>query len=140
MTEQQPRFNSILLVDDEKFILRILADTVGPLATHLLQATNGREALKQLATEKPDMIISDIMMPEMNGLELLQAIRLDPRLNEIPFILLTVKDTTQDFLDGYASGADYYLPKPFDYPQLIRAIETALEVRKERTDQSRASG
>lgn len=130
MEEKTVHFQKILIVDDERFIIKILQESLKGLSDTILTASNGQEAMQVAERERPEMIISDIMMPEMNGMELLQAIRENPTTCLIPFILLTVKDTTQDFLDGYDSGADYYLTKPFEYPQLIRSLETALRVRE----------
>ncbi|MBN2382749.1 response regulator [bacterium] len=136
MSQDKKRIDKVLIVDDEKFVLKILADTLSNLCHDIIFASNGQEALEKIQTTCPDLIISDIMMPVMNGIDLLKAIRENQQTCHLPFILLTVKDATLDILDGYHSGADYYLPKPFDYNQLVEALDFAIAARKEKNDRT----
>ncbi|MFC1850787.1 response regulator [candidate division CSSED10-310 bacterium] len=124
------KFKLILIVDDEELILNMLSEVLAEMSERIVTARNGQQALETARSEKPDLIISDIMMPEKTGLELLQDVRNDEKLVDVPFILLTVKDSTRDLLNGYSKGADYYLPKPFDYKNLCDAIQRAVVVRK----------
>ncbi|MFC1849805.1 response regulator [candidate division CSSED10-310 bacterium] len=117
------KVGKLLLVDDEKFILALLQDILRDIADVIITAHNGREGLKKVKTEKPDIVISDVMMPEMNGYQFLQAVRESPETMNLPFILLTVKDQPVDIKRGRAFKADYYFTKPFDQIQLIKAIE-----------------
>lgn len=136
MSEQVSKIHTVLLVDDEKFILRILSDTMTTHAENIITARNGQEGFDKAVDERPDLIISDVMMPVMNGIEFLQQIRKNEITKDIPFILLTVKDTTQDMLVGYEHGADYYLPKPYQLSELLEAIDRAVTIRRERSSRN----
>jgi DNA-binding response OmpR family regulator len=129
MSETELKFKSILLVDDEQLIISMLSDILSDTADKIITAENGKEGLEKIQSEKPDIIISDIMMPEMNGFEFLKAVRENKEYDDIPFIFLTVKDTTRSIINGYDLGADYYLPKPFETKTLLHALEKAVYVR-----------
>jgi twitching motility two-component system response regulator PilG len=79
---------------------------------------SGKEALQALKTQKVDLALLDIMMPEMNGFEVMQALKAIPECKGIPVIMVTAKDQDSDVLHGYQSGADYYITKPFTVKQL----------------------
>ena len=97
---------------------------------HVLTATNGKEGMELANKYIPDIIISDVMMPEMDGIEFCKQIKRDIRTCHIPVILLTAKDSIQDKEDGYRSGADSYLTKPFSIRLLNSRILNLLETRK----------
>jgi CheY-like chemotaxis protein len=114
----------LLVVDDNKdilFNLRILLVTKG---YEVKSATNGQNALKLLlSTEKtPEVIISDIKMPKMNGYEFFAAVSAHPKLNQIPFLFLTAKSTPEDIRLGKMLGVDDYITKPFNEEDLIASI------------------
>jgi DNA-binding NarL/FixJ family response regulator len=117
MSEKQ-----ILLVDDEpgirESVQAYLEDTEG---WNVSVASNADEAWKKLESRVPDLIISDIMMPEVNGYEFLAKLREDPRYRAIPVVFLTARGMTSDRIQGYESGCDAYLSKPFD-PEELEAI------------------
>ena len=117
----------ILVVDDNTDIVAIVQTILEANGYEVMAAYNGAEALAQLATHKPDLMVLDIMMPEMSGLEVLERIRETPSLARIPVILLTAKDEDEDLLSGYQSGANYYIPKPFTSEQLLYGIRLVLE-------------
>ena len=96
----------------------------------ILTATNGKEGLEQAQKYIPDIIISDIMMPEIDGIELCKLVKEDIRTSHIPVILLTAKDSIQDKEEGYESGADSYLTKPFSAKLLNSRVHNLLESRK----------
>lgn len=113
---------TILLVDDNADFRNFLAYSLS--ATYnILQAGNGREALKVMETENPDLVISDVMMPQMDGLELCTAVKTDIRFSHIPVILLTAKAGEQFQLEGLEHGADDYISKPFSMDILKIRIE-----------------
>ncbi|MBN2381519.1 response regulator [bacterium] len=122
-SEERIKVNKILLVDDEKFILSLLIDILEDRAHTIITASNGKEALDMVRMEKPDLVISDVMMPIMNGFQLLVEIRANPETEELPFILLTVKDSPVDIKRGLTFKANYYFPKPFDDVQLLKAVD-----------------
>ncbi|MDR1886422.1 MAG: response regulator, partial [Prevotellaceae bacterium] len=102
----------ILVIEDNADICEYVADSLA-LEFTVITAINGREGLEQAFQHIPDIIVSDIMMPEMDGIELCRSVKEDVRTSHIPVILLTAKDTIRDKEEGYESGADSYLTKPF---------------------------
>jgi signal transduction histidine kinase/ligand-binding sensor domain-containing protein/DNA-binding NarL/FixJ family response regulator len=121
--------NLILIVEDNAdmrmYLERILSDQF-----KVLTAKDGEEALRKASEYIPDLIISDIMMPVMDGLELLRALRKNDHTNHIPIILLTAKYTESHVLEGYKTGADDYITKPFSEEMLKIRIENILSSRK----------
>lgn len=97
---------------------------------HVLQAENGKEGFEIARKEEPDLIISDIMMPEMNGLDLCRKIKNNLYTSHIPFVLLTAKGEVEDFVEGLEIGADDYISKPFNIEILIAKVTGIIENRK----------
>jgi two-component system cell cycle response regulator len=116
---------SILLVDDEKDILDYLAIILG-VKYQVVTAQSGKEALEILAKEAVQLIICDIMMPEMDGLELCRKIKSNFEYSHIPIILLTAKNTIQSKVEGLELGADAYIDKPFSNEYLQAQIASLL--------------
>lgn len=119
----------ILIVEDNTELLDYMKDV---LQNHfrVAKARNGKEAYDQVFSLYPDLIISDIMMPEMDGIELCSKLKNDVRTSHIPIVLLTALDTIKDRIAGINSGADTYIPKPFNDELLIVQIDNLLELRK----------
>jgi DNA-binding response OmpR family regulator len=92
----------------------------------VLSASSGLELLNMLKNQKPDLIILDIMMPEMDGLEVLSRLKAVADTATLPVILLTAKVQYEDVLGGYKLGADYYITKPFTSTQLVNGINLLL--------------
>lgn len=119
----------LLLVEDNfevrRFLRSVLCQTY-----QVLEAAHGQEALDIAREHLPDFIVSDLMMPHMNGQELLQAIRADFNTSHIPFILLTAKDNAGSRLEGIREGADDYITKPFSPAFLLQRIAALLEQRR----------
>jgi len=118
---------TILVVDDNVDVVIIVQTILEANGYEVRVAYGGAEALAQLAEHKPDLMILDIMMPEMNGLEVLEQMREIPSSAQIPVILLTAKGNDEDVLSGYQYGANYYMPKPFTSEQLLYGIRLVLE-------------
>ena len=118
----------ILVVEDNADIREYIRESLGPDYTVLL-AEQGRSALKTAVREIPDIIVSDIMMPVMDGIDLCKAIRQDVRTSHIPVVLLTAKGSDQARQEGYEVGADSYLVKPFNKALLLSRIRNLLERR-----------
>lgn len=122
---------TILLVEDEINLLHGLADLLtiyqGKYTLTPLMALNGRQGLELLQIYKPDLIISDIMMPQMNGYEFLKAVRENPQWAGIPFIFLTAKGERRDRFEGYRLGVEEYISKPYDTEDVLRYIEKQLD-------------
>jgi signal transduction histidine kinase/DNA-binding response OmpR family regulator/tetratricopeptide (TPR) repeat protein len=119
----------VLVVEDHQEMREYIA---GHLAGEfrLLQASNGREALKIIEQQLPDLIVSDLMMPEMDGLALLSQIRNSKKTGDIPFVLLTAKASDEDRMSGYQQKADAYITKPFQAGELLLRIRNLLESRE----------
>ncbi len=117
-----PELRTILVVDDELTILESLADILQLEGFSVLKASSGLEALDILREQIPDLIIADVMMPEMNGYHLYQRVRQTPKHLQIPFIFLTAKGEAEDIRFGKELGADDYLLKPIHAEDLMAAI------------------
>ena len=119
----------ILVVEDNLDLIDFLKSILES-KYQVVTAGNGREALEKLENITPDLIVSDVMMPEMDGMELTQRLKSDLKVSHIPVILLTSKSGAESKLQGMRSGADYYLEKPF-YPEILQQnIENILNTRK----------
>jgi len=123
---QQP---TLLIVEDNTDIRQYITDSFGD-DFQILQAENGEEGVAMALEQIPDVIVSDIMMPRMNGIELTRRLKEDIRTSHIPIILLTAKVTDADKEEGYDSGADSYLTKPFTAKLLASRIQNLLTARR----------
>ena len=110
----------ILVVEDEKHLNRIISEAVEDEGYSVDSCYNGVEALEYLACADYDVIILDIMMPKMNGLELVRRLRSEG--NSTPVLFLTARDAVADRVEGLESGGDYYLTKPFDFQELMAVV------------------
>ena len=117
----------LLVVDDEPDLLRAVALTLRVEGYEVVTARNGAEAIVRVAESVPDLVISDIRMPEVNGHTLVRYLRDSPRTNLVPVIFLTAKDTTADRIAGFRSGVDAYITKPFEPEELLAAISGILD-------------
>lgn len=118
----------IVVVDDDDEIRNFLEAELS-LQHRVYVARNGKEGLQTILKQQPDIIISDVMMPEMDGISLLKTIRNNPNVSHIPFILLTSKAEYKDRIDGLSKGADVYLGKPFIVEELKVHIKNLIETR-----------
>ena len=110
----------ILVVEDEKHLNRIISEAVEDEGYSVDSCYNGLEALEYLECADYDVIILDIMMPKMNGLELVRRLRSEG--NSTPVLFLTARDAVADRAEGLESGGDYYLTKPFDFQELMAVV------------------
>ena len=122
----------LLVVDDEPHLLRAVAACLKTENYEVSTARSGHEALIQLAESVPDLIISDIRMPGMDGYKLARQLRGAPRTALVPIVFLTAKDETADRIEGFRAGVDAYLTKPFEPDELIAVVNGILS-RVERT-------
>lgn len=130
----------VLIVDDNTDIRMIMRRLLERHGFQVREAANGKRALEQLKIEVPDVMLLDMMMPEMSGLEALAAIRKDPKVAHLPVVMVTAKQEDSDVLAGYDRGADYYVTKPYTNDQLLHSICVVLsrpslldELKKEGT-------
>ncbi|MGH2471563.1 MAG: response regulator [Candidatus Limnocylindria bacterium] len=126
----------ILFVDDEEQIRKLLSTWLTRRGYEVSVATDGWEALKSIRAKAPDLVITDVNMPNMNGLELTRRMRADHRTARIPVVMLSARKQADDVLSGYAEGADEYVPKPVEMAVLEAKIEVLL--RRFRTTRGEA--
>jgi CheY-like chemotaxis protein/cellulose synthase/poly-beta-1,6-N-acetylglucosamine synthase-like glycosyltransferase len=134
---------TVVVVEDEESVQNLVAAALRRAGYEVTLASNGREALERVAEALPDLIVSDVTMPEMDGLELLRHLRADPATGSVPVILLTAKDTLQDVVGGLELGADDYLVKPFRMAELLARVHAKIErppVPKELVPRDRQTG
>lgn len=117
---------SILVVDDEPNILLSLEFLMQQEGYEVRTATNGDEALLAVGEKQPDLILLDIMMPKLDGFEVCQKIRSNPKWKDIRIVMLTAKGREVDQEKGLALGADDYIIKPFGTKQLVKKVKTVL--------------
>ena len=120
----------VLIVEDDEEIRNYIAKEFGD-KFHIMESRNGKEALEQTFKKAPDLVISDIMMPEMDGLTLCRKIKQNVNLNHIPVILLTAKTREEDNLEGLNTGADAYIMKPFNIEILQKTVENLINTRQQ---------
>ena len=123
----------VLLVDDNLQNLKVLGNTIKNEGWLLAVASSGQQALDFLDRKIPDLILLDIMMPEMDGFETCRRIKANPALKEIPIIFLTAKTDSESIITAFEEGAVDYVSKPFNAKELIKRVQTHLELRQNRT-------
>ncbi|CAD5981526.1 putative transcriptional regulator ycf29 [Planktothrix tepida] len=116
----------LMLVDDDPNLVLLVRDYLEFRGYDVITAENGRVALEILEQELPDLMICDIMMPEMDGYTLVKQIREDPRTGWIPVLFLSAKGQSQDKVKGLNTGADVYIVKPFEPEELVAQVESSL--------------
>lgn len=121
--------SKVLLVEDNIDLLNLIEDSLNSHFT-ILKAENGRQALEVVSKESIDIIVSDIMMPDIDGLELTKKLKSDINYSHIPIILLTAKTTMDSKIEGLEYGADVYIEKPFSVKYLHKQIENLLKLRQ----------
>ncbi|MBV9386807.1 MAG: response regulator transcription factor [Chroococcidiopsidaceae cyanobacterium CP_BM_ER_R8_30] len=119
----------LLLVDDEPGLREAVKDYLQESGFAVQVASNAREGWELMQQNTPDLVISDIMMPVVDGYQFLKQLREDPRFKALPVVLLTAKGMTSDRIQGYQARCDAYLPKPFDPDELVAIVENLLERR-----------
>lgn len=122
----------LLVVDDEPNLLTAIAAVLRGKGFEVTTARNGKDALLQIAKSLPDLIVSDVRMPVMDGYRLARQLRGAPHTKLIPIVFLTAKDETEDRIEGFRSGVDVYLTKPFEPEELVAVVQNIL-TRVERT-------
>ena len=121
---------TVLVVDDEPVNLTVLSNHLSMNNFRVIQARDGEEAIALFNEEHPDLILLDIMMPKMSGYDVCRKIREKAPINRLPIIMLTAKDHAQDLAEGFSSGANDYISKPFTKKELLSRIKTHLELCK----------
>jgi CheY-like chemotaxis protein len=120
---------TVLLVDDNTELLDLLAQALEKLGGYMTaRAADGLAGLEMAMATKPDCMVIDILMPQLDGYQLVRTLRGDPDTTDIPLIVLTALAQDKDRFATLASGADYYLTKPVSIPDLVAAIQQAIAI------------
>ena len=127
----------ILAVDDERHIVRLVEVNLARAGYQVVTAFDGREALQKVEAEKPDLIVLDVMMPYMDGFEVLRNLKANPETAEIPVIMLTAKAQDADVFRGWQSGVDCYLTKPFNPMELLTFVKRIFDSQSGGDDPNR---
>ncbi|NEP86170.1 MAG: response regulator transcription factor [Okeania sp. SIO2C2] len=117
----------LMLVDDDPNLILLVKDYLEFRGYQVTTAENGRDALEKLENEIPELIICDVMMPEMDGYTLVQHIRENPATEWVPVLFLSAKGQSQDRVKGLNTGADVYIVKPFEPEELVAQVESSLK-------------
>ena len=117
----------ILVIDDEPGVVEIVRVNLEWEGYDICAAFDGQEGWDKVRSERPDLVILDIMMPQMSGLELLERIKADPHICDVPVIMLTVRAGDMDVIQALEKGAVEYLTKPFEPLNLVRVVKKTLE-------------
>lgn len=126
-----PNKYRILVVDDEPEIHAVLGKLLSKEGYNVDSAYSGEEAFQSVVEIKPDLIILDIMMPKISGIEVCNRLKADETTNDILILIVSARDTQEDRIEGLSHGADDYVSKPFHLRSLIRKIEHMLEKKAE---------
>ncbi len=123
MTEEPLKRRKILVVDDEERMVRFIRLNLEHDGFQVIEAFNGKQALQRLRDATPDLILLDVMMPDLNGFEVLEMVR---EISSVPVIMLTAKGEEDDRVHGLEKGADDYISKPFSPRELVSRIKAVL--------------
>ncbi|MBD1913293.1 MULTISPECIES: response regulator [unclassified Leptolyngbya] len=116
----------VLIVDDSQTLRQMLSELLEATGIDVVEATNGVEAKNKIREHTPDLVITDLIMPEMNGYELCRWIKNDPTTKTIPVMICSTKSEEFDRYWGMKQGADAYITKPFHPPELLKTVKRLL--------------
>lgn len=119
----------ILCVDDEQANLKLLEAMLAPRGYDVITAVNGRKALEKLKGQKIDLVLLDVMMPEMNGFDVCRTIKEDERMRNIPIVMITALRSKEDKIKGIEAGAEDFISKPFDQAEVLARIKMLLKIK-----------
>jgi adenylate cyclase len=119
----------ILVVDDTPANVKLLTDVLTAKGYDIVSAANGEDGLRRVSADKPDLVLLDIMMPGMNGYEVCRAIRADPATRVLPVVMVTSLDPAQERIKGLEAGADDFLSKPINSPELLARVKSLLRIK-----------
>jgi DNA-binding NtrC family response regulator len=133
-----PRNSIILCVDDEEANLKLLENILVPRGYAVVGAASGKDALLKIKSQAIDLVLLDILMPEMDGFEVCRQIKEDQKLRNIPVIMITVLTAKQDRIRGIEAGAEEFLSRPFDQTEVLARIKILLKMKELNDDRERA--
>lgn len=120
----------VLVIEDEEDMNELLCSTLEDAGFHTISSLDGDDGLKKAIEESPDIIILDIMIPKLDGIGVCRALKATEKTKSIPVIMVTAKSGLSDKLQGYISGAQRYIVKPFDTDDLVTQVHVALHQHK----------
>lgn len=123
MTSDQ---KTVLIIEDEEDAAELFAEMMRVSGFHVLKTSRSTPAIEMMIANKPDVVILDIMMPEVSGLDILHQMRRDPELSGIPVVVVSAKSMPADIKNGMEAGASTYLTKPVGFLELKEAVERAI--------------
>jgi DNA-binding response OmpR family regulator len=128
--------NKLVVVEDEDAVAHLVEAWMGDAGFLCLRARDGEEALKLIARETPDLIVLDVLMPKLDGIEVVRRLKADPVLSKVPVLMLTALNSVDDRVRGLDAGADDYLPKPFDMRELLARCQSLVRHNRRERDRS----
>jgi len=135
-----PFLKKLLVVEDEDAVAHLIEAWLGDAGYLCMRARDGEEALGILRKESPDLVILDVLMPKLDGLEVVRRIKADPVLSAVPVLMLTALHSIDDRVRGLDAGADDYLSKPFDMRELLARCQSLLRHSRRERDRSPVTG
>lgn len=125
--ESWPLCKLVAVVDDEPDTNEMIAEMIRLSGHEVMRCLDGRSAVQQITRETPDLVVLDVMMPDLSGLDVLHYMRRDPRLKHIPVILLSARSRPEDVQEGMRAGAAIYLTKPVAFGEVKAAVQSLIE-------------
>jgi len=125
----------ILIIDDEENLVDLISNILKHEGFVTVSAYNGKDGLEKAKQEKPHIIILDIMMPQMDGFEVLKRLKEYEETKDIPVIMLTAKTEDSAVIESWRKGAEFYIPKPFEIEEVLHVIELILKNKYANTNQ-----
>ena len=116
----------VLLVEDDSSIREVASLGLDGAGLRVVTAANGREALARFRADPYDLVVLDVMLPEVDGLAMIKEMKANPRTRAIPVIIITAKDSPRDVIDGINSGAKHYITKPFKGVQVLEKVKKTI--------------
>lgn len=117
---------TVLIIEDEEDAAELFAEMMRVSGFRVIKTSKSAPAISMMTTDKPDIVLLDIMMPEVSGLDILRQMRRDPNLADIPVIMVTAKSMPADIKNGMEAGASTYLTKPVGFQELKETVERTL--------------
>jgi twitching motility two-component system response regulator PilH len=121
--------STVLVVDDSQTVRQLLSELLQKGGLTVVEAANGVEAKQKIQAKAPDLVITDLIMPEMNGYELCRWIKNDPAVQKVPVLICSTKDQEFDRYWGMKQGADAYITKPFQPGEMLKTVKQLLRSR-----------
>lgn len=124
----------VLVVDDDKSLVELISANLEAAGFEVVKAYDGEEAVNKALSERPDLVVLDVIMPGKDGWEVLEELKSRPETREVPVVLLTVLSGREHIIKGWGKGADFYLPKPFDPEDLVEVVGRLLKAQQARRE------